>query len=211
MVVSSTCPRSINSRCSGTIWRRISICLSSSHCLSFFAPATSLFAELGQLAVFFEHQRMEPRQVAPALQIDDVLLAEPLARPLNWIDLPATLLEQLVVAPVRPDHLVRMDHEEVVQEVVRVVFRQAVGRQAGNAQVGVLVAVIGVGRQLRQQTGHEVDRGVHLGHFAEQHRHSPVVLGSVQPDPRHGVFTGNVVGIVRLMLVPEKGQTRLRA
>ena len=43
----------------------------------------------------------------------------------------------------------------------------------------VLVAAIGVGQQLIEQAGHEVDRGAELGDFFQQHRHAPVVLGAV--------------------------------
>ena len=70
----------------------------------------------------------------------------------------------------------------------------------------VLVARLGVGQQLHQQAGHQVDRGVQLGHLLEQHGHAPVVLGAVQPDPGHGVLAGHVVGVVRLVLMPEEGQ-----
>ena len=98
-----------------------------------------------------------------------------------------------------------MDHEEVVQQVVGVVLAQPVGRQPRDALVRVLVAFVGVGRQLVEQAGHQVDRRPHLRQLFQQHRHAPVVLGAVQADPGHGVLAGDVVGIIRLMLMPEKG------
>ncbi len=63
------------------------------------APSSdALLAELGQLGVGLEGQRVEPGQVRPALQIEQVLLAEPSAGPARWIDAEAPLLVQLVVA-----------------------------------------------------------------------------------------------------------------
>ena len=58
----------------------------------------------------------------------------------------------------------------------------------------------------REQTGHQIDRGVNLGHFGQKSRHAPVVLGAVQADPGHGILAGNIIGVVGLMLVPEEGQ-----
>ena len=118
--------------------------------LLLLGPVAALVAELGQLGVVLEGQRVDPHQVRPALQVDEVLLAEPLAGPLGRIDPQAALLVQLVVARIGPDHLVRMDHEEVVQQIVQVVFAQAVGRQPRHPQVRVLVAAVGVGQQLLQ-------------------------------------------------------------
>ena len=71
------------------------------------------------------------------------------ARSAESIAQPAFLV-QLVVARIGPDHLVRMDHEEVVQQVVHVLFAQPVGRQTRDPQVRVLVAAVGVGQQLLQ-------------------------------------------------------------
>ena len=33
-----------------------------------------------------------------------------------------------------------------------------------------------------------------------------VILGRVQPDPGHRVLAGHVVGVIRLVLVPDQGQ-----
>ena len=35
-------------------------------------------------------------------------------------------------------------------------------------------------------------------------RHPQVILGGVQPDPGHGVFARDVIGVIRLMLVPQE-------
>ena len=66
------------------------------------------------------------------------------------------------------------------------------------------MAPLDVGLELRQQARHQVDRAAELGDFFQVQRHPQVILGAVQPDPGHGVFARDVVGVVRLMLVPEK-------
>ena len=65
---------------------------------------------------------------------------------------------------------------------------------------------VDVGLELDQQAGHQVDRAAELGDFFEVQRHAQVILGGVQPDPGHGVLAGDVVGVVRLVLVPHQGQ-----
>ena len=66
--------------------------------LLLLGPAAALVAELGQLGVLLERQRVDPHQVRPALQVDEVFLVEPLAGLLGRIDPQAALLIQLVVA-----------------------------------------------------------------------------------------------------------------
>ena len=59
---------------------------------------------------------------------------------------------------------------------------------------------------LRKQAGHEVDRAAELGDFFQVERHPQVIFGRVQPDPGHGVFAPDVIGVVRLMLVPQSAR-----
>ena len=65
------------------------------------------------------------------------------------------------------------------------------------ALILVLVAAVGVGQQLLEQTGHQIDGGPYFRGLLQQHRHSPVVLSAVEANPRHGIFRGDVVGITR--------------
>ena len=160
-----------------------------------FGPVAALVAKLGQFFVQLERQRMDPSQVRPALQIEDVALRESLGGPGGRIDRQAALLIQLVVAREGPDHLVRMDHEEVVEQIVHVVGRP--GRRpatATRARCVVFVPLLGVGQQLHEQAGHQIDRGLELGNLLELHGHAPIILGAVQADPGHRVFAGHVVG-----------------
>ena len=58
-----------------------------------------------------------------------------LAAPGGRIDPQAALFVELVVAGEGPDIVVRMDHEEVVEQIVHVVGRQSIGRQPRDAQM----------------------------------------------------------------------------
>ena len=95
--------------------------------------------------------------------------------------------------------------KKVVEQIDPVGLAQAVGRLARHAQVLILLPAVGVGRDLSQQAGHQIDRGVQLGHFVQVHRHAPIILGAVQPHPGHGIVARHVVGIVGLMLMPDEG------
>ena len=110
-----------------------------------------------------------------------------------------------MITRVRPDHRVRIGHEEIVEQVAGLALIQAVDRAARAAQMGVGRAR-GVGFELREQAWHEVDRAAELGNFFQVQRHPQVVLGGVQPDPGHGVFARDIVGVIRLMLVPHERQ-----
>src|SRR5262249_33035128 len=60
--------------------------------------------------------------------------------------------------------------------------------------------------ELYEQARHEVDGTVELWHLFEVQGHPQVVLRRVEPDPRHRVLPGDVVGVIRLVLVPHEGQ-----
>jgi hypothetical protein len=102
--------------------------------------------------------------------------------------------------------VVRVDHEEVVEEVDEIVLFEIVGREMGDPKVAVLPAAVDVLLELEEQAGHQIDRGVNLRHLGQKSRHAPIVLGAVEADPGHGVLAGNIIGVVGLMLVPEEGQ-----
>ena len=61
-------------------------------------PVLALVAELGQLVVLLERHRVNPGQVRPALQVENVPLREALGGPGGRIDRQAALLIQLEVA-----------------------------------------------------------------------------------------------------------------
>ena len=82
---------------------------------------------------------------------------------------------------------------------------QAVGRSARALQMGVGRAVR-IGFELRQQARHQVDSAAEFGHFLQVKRHPEIILGGMKPHPGHGVFAGDIVGVIRLMLVPQKRQ-----
>ncbi len=68
------------------------------------------------------------------------------------------------------------------------------------------MAPFDVGLELGQQAGHQVDRAREFGNFLEVKRHSQVIFGRMQPHPRHRVFAGDIIRVIRLMLVPEQRQ-----
>ena len=61
-----------------------------------------------------------------------------------------------------------------------------------------------VGFELGQQARHQVDRARELGDFLQVQGHPQVILGRVEPHPRHGVFARDIIGVIRLMLMPDE-------
>ncbi len=110
-----------------------------------------------------------------------------------------------LVAVVRPDHRVRKGHEEVVEDRAGVVVVQAVGRASRERQMRV-GRPVDVGVELGQQARHQVDRAAELGDLLQMQGHPQVILGRVQPDPGHGVLARDVIGVVRLVLMPHDRQ-----
>ena len=106
---------------------------------------------------------------------------------------------------MRADHRVGEGHEEVVEQVERVVALEPVDGPSRHGQVSVGGAG-DVGLELGQQAGNEVDRAPELGHLLEVKRHAQVILGGMKPDPGHRVFTRHVVGIIGLVLMPHQSQ-----
>ena len=66
-----------------------------------------------------------------------------------------------------------------------------------------IAAAIHIPLNLHEQAGDQIDRAVELGDFLQVQGHPDVVFGRVEPHPRHQDFPGQVIGVVRLMLVPE--------
>ena len=112
---------------------------------------------------------------------------------------------QLGVTRVGQDHRVRVGHEEVVEQEEAVGLAEVAGGDVGDVEEAVAAAAVGVGGQLEQQAGHQVDGTAHLRELEQVQRHAVIVLDPVQAHPRHGVVAGHVVRVVRLVLVPEEG------
>ena len=60
--------------------------------------------------------------------------------------------------------------------------------------------------ELQEQAGYQVDGAAELRHFLQVKGHPEIILGAVQAHPGHWVFARDVVGVVRLVLVPEQGK-----
>ena len=181
--------------------------LEQSHLLveqeSFFhlGEVAPLVSQLAQFGILLEDERMNPREIVPDLQVANVLRREPRGRLLGRV-MPALLL-QFLIARVRMNHP-RRAHEELFEQVLRVVFAQPVRWHPRHFQMPVAQPLLGVPLQLQQQTRDEVDRAAELGHLLEVQRHPDVILCAVQTDPRHQRFAADVVGVVRLVLVPDE-------
>ena len=183
---------------------RISFCLSSSQAFSPFGVAAALRPEFAQLAVLIEGQLVDPGQVAPDLQIADVAGRKTRDGVFDRIAAEAPLQVQLVIPLVRADHAVDVGQEEIVEQVQHVRLAHPVGRQPRDVEMPI-GPPLSVRLQLHQQAGHEIDRAAKLGHLLQVQRHAVIVLGRVHAHPGHQRFAADVVRIVRLMLVPEKG------
>ena len=70
--------------------------------------------------------------------------------------------------------------------------------------------LVGVPLNLQKQARHQIDRAAHFGKFEKVQRHAVIVFDAVQADPRHGILTGYIVRVVRLMLMPENHDAQNR-
>jgi hypothetical protein len=100
---------------------------------------------------------------------------------------------------------------------------KAVGHQEGafarvelvcGLESGREVAIAGtIGRErlnLHQQRWHQVEGNAHAREFAQQRHHAPVILGCVQPHPRQHVLARREILVVRLVHVPQDGESSHR-
>ncbi len=170
-----------------------------------FRPALSFLAERLEGRIAFEQQFMKPGEIAPDLEVAEILLRVAIADGCRGFAPEAAFEIEFEVALVRTDHAVHVGHEEMVQQVMGIDFGQPINRHAGDVQMSVAEA-IDVALDLDEQTGDQIDRAAELRHFGDVQGHADVVLGAMQPDPGHQRFTGDVIRVVRLVLMPEQGQ-----
>jgi hypothetical protein len=118
---------------------------------------------------------------------------------------PTSPLKQLTIARIGPNHVIVMALEELVQkEPFLTVIEVGCGatghvpNQIGRASVGKLL-------HLFHEAGNEIKGGLHRGERFEHFHHVDIILGGVEPDPGHLVFTGADILVKGLMHVPEKG------
>ncbi len=171
-----------------------------------FSPVLPLSAKRGEFRIEFKGQRMHPDEIRPALQIENISFREALRRPGRGVNRQPALLVKFVVASVGANIVVRMDHEEVVEQIDHVVGRQPIRRQPRDAKMSVFVRVFRILPKLHEQARHKIQRGLELGHLAKQLGHAPIVARGMEPHPRHRVLARDVVRVIRLMLMPEKSK-----
>ena len=174
VVVSSTCPDSASSLCSGMTCLRISQLLVEQPGLFGLGPELRPCCEIRRSSASrFEDQVVNPGQIAPDLQVAEVARREAPHGVLDRVDAEAPLQVQLVIPRVRADHAVDVRHEEIVEQIVHVDSRDM--PSAGMRETSrcrSLPSLFGVALQLQQQAGHQVDRAAELGHFLEVQRHA---------------------------------------
>ena len=98
-----------------------------------------------------------------------------------------------------------MGHEKIVEQVADVVAVKTVDGTARQPQMSIR-RTANISLDLGQQAGNQVDRALKLGHLLKVQRHAQVILGCMETNPGHRVIPGHVVGVIRLMLMPDKRQ-----
>ena len=197
-------PASASSRCSGITRRQQLALLVQQPLLLVFGIVAALGLEFGQLGILLEQQGMDPRQVRPDLEVAQVALAEPReapARP-NRSQADATCKARgSVDAAGSSSPGLAMKKLSRRYEASSSLRPSAGSREDRGA---CRWPPLDVRLELGQQAGHQVDRARELGDFLQVKGHSQVIFGPMQPHPGHGVFTGDVVRVIRLVLVPHE-------
>ena len=145
-----------------------------------------LGAQFPQHRPFVFAERMEPGQVEPDLQVQEV-----------------------AVSGMEADHPVPGRHEEVVEYELGVLELQVRRGDLRAPKKSIRRAPFHVVQQLVHHRRHQVDDATRPGIVRQQAGHAVVVLDPVQPDPGHGQFARRRLLVVGLVLVPENGQRHI--
>src|SRR5438309_1819256 len=94
----------------------------------------------------------------------------------------------------------------MVQEKEHVRFGQAVGGLPRYIEELVRASMLCVALNLEKETRNEIDGAAHLRIFQEMQSHAVIVLHAVEPHPGHRVLARHVIGVIRLVLMPKKGE-----
>ena len=101
------------------------------HALLFrLREVAALGEQFAQGRILLEGERVDPGEVEPDLQVPEVAFAEAAQGFAGGVAAGGAALVQLGVARERTDHVVRVRHEEVVEQVEAVLLAQAVGGAA---------------------------------------------------------------------------------
>ena len=180
------------------------------HGLVLFREAAALGDERANASVVVQIQRVDPGQLLPHLQVAQIVRAEARGRraPVGWRRLRAAApREKLPVAGVDVDHVLALGVEEVLQDEIDVVVIERRGRLETQLEIPVTGAVLGKRLELHEQRRDEVERHLDVGTLAQDGHHAVIVLEGVQPDPRQDVLVGREVLVIRLVHMPQDGDT----
>ena len=133
---------------------------------------TTRFADLEQPRVRLHVVRIDPGEVEPHGQVDEVVVREQLAA----IARRRRELEQAEVLLVAVDDVAVMDREEAPQHVL-LLLRREVAVHGAHRDAGVLVVrAARVLLELIAEAWHHREVRLHLGELLEQPRHVEVIL-----------------------------------
>ena len=183
--------------------------MSSSELFVLLREAPALVDEQAQVRVAFDDERMDPGEIEPDLQIAQIVLLEAPQGFAGRVLAGGPPQVKLLVAGEGGDHVMRIGHEEVVEQIEAIRLGQIVGRDSRDLQGPIGRPAIGIGLNLHQQARHQVDGAVHGREFEQVQGHADIIFDAVQPNPGHGVLTADVVGIIGLVLVPVKGNGKV--
>jgi len=177
------------------------------HCaLVFLGEIPALVSQFPEHPIVLDHQRMEPCQRGPDLNIAQRACGEQAARAGRILQALIAQFEEFVVPREDPDQAVGVPGEEVFENIPPVRLIERVDRFARQPERVVLGHARGVFLYLNNQRGDQVNRGADLRKLPQHQQHADVILNRVQPHPRQHVSPPHEVLIERLMLMPEKRQ-----
>jgi hypothetical protein len=175
-----------------------------------FAESATFGDQPPDARVAVEIQRIDPGELVPYLQVAQVVAAESGGRRAaigRRGQRPAAARQQLGVSRVDVDHPLALRVEEVFDDELGVVLVEIGGRLQAQLEGPIPGAIAGKGFELDEQRRHQIERHPDVGKLAQNRHHAVIVLQRVETHPRQDVLAGHEVFVVRLVHVPQDGDT----
>ena len=157
-----------------------------------------------------EIQGIDPGQLVPHLQVAQIVAVEPCGRRAaigRRGQRPAAARQQFGVTRVDVDHPLALRVEEVFDDELDVVLVEIDGGLQAQFERPIPGAIAGKGFELDQQRRHQIERHPDVGKLAQDRHHAVIVLQRVKAHPRQDVLPRHEVFVVRLVHVPQDGDT----
>ena len=152
---------------------------------------------------------VEPGQLRPHLQIAEILRRKSGGAPFQAV-LRLPRVEQLAVARIALDHVLRIGVERMLQQETLFRLGERFGGLQRQLQKWIAGLAAGVLVHLRHHGGHQVESLAHVGEFSQDLDHAVVVFERVHARPGQLVLARDQVLIERLVHVPEEAEIDLR-